>query len=358
MASPIKNSDQGGKQKGQKYKSLLVWQYLLKNTDQNNAVSSTEIKNHLKKYGITADRHSIVRDIQAMQELLEKDADAKIEERERLRYEVIYDTKSHGYKVVSRPYTFEELRLLAECINSAKFLTNRQADDLKELIGEFCSDAQINELENEVYCVGRIKTKNKYIMGYMLEIHEAIGEKKKIKFKYLKYSLQSKGEQVERRKGADYILSPFRMVINDGNHYLLAFDSKKEKMLTFRVDRMKDVVKLDEPREGENVFADIDMNTYTQRVFSMFNGEQKRVRIRFTNDKLDTVVDRLGINNSTTYFADDPSHFIVSADIEISDQFYSWIAGFRKKATIISPVEVVEGMKKFLDDISGRYISE
>ena len=89
MASPIKNSDQGGKQKGQKYKSLLVWQYLLKNTDQNNAVSSTEIKNHLKKYGITADRHSIVRDIQAMQELLEKDADAKIEDRERLRYEVI-----------------------------------------------------------------------------------------------------------------------------------------------------------------------------------------------------------------------------------------------------------------------------
>ena len=49
MASPIKNSDQGGKQKGQKYKSLLVWQYLLKNTDENNAVTSTEIKNYLKK---------------------------------------------------------------------------------------------------------------------------------------------------------------------------------------------------------------------------------------------------------------------------------------------------------------------
>ena len=45
-------------------------------------------------------------------------------------------------------------------------------------------------------------------------------------------------------------------------------------MLTFRVDRMKEVKAYDEPREGERVFAEIDMNTYTQRVFSMFNSEQ------------------------------------------------------------------------------------
>jgi predicted DNA-binding transcriptional regulator YafY len=163
---------------------------------------------------------------------------------------------------------------------------------------------------------------------------------------------------VERRKGADYILSPFRLIVNEGNYYLLAYDGKKEKMLTFRVDRMKEVKAYDEPREGERVFAEIDMNTYTQRVFSMFNGEQKRVMIRFTNDRLDTVVDRLGINNGTTYLADDPSHFIAVADIEVSDQFYSWICGFRKKATILSPVEVVDGMKKFLNDISGRYETE
>ena len=358
MSSPIKNSDQGGRREGQKYKSLLVWQYLLKNTDENNAVTSTEIKEHLASYGIVADRHSIVRDIQAMQELLDKDVGAKIDDRERLRYEVIYDTKSHGYKMISRPYDFEELRLLAECINSAKFLTKRQAENLKELIGEFCSNAQVEELENEVYCVGRAKTSNKYVMGSMLTIHTAIREKKKIKFKYLKYTLQSKGEQVERRKGADYILSPFRLIVNEGNYYLLAYDGKKEKMLTFRVDRMKEVKAYDEPREGERVFAEIDMNTYTQRVFSMFNGEQKRVMIRFTNDRLDTVVDRLGINNGTTYLADDPSHFIAVADIEVSDQFYSWICGFRKKATILSPVEVVDGMKKFLEDISKRYEME
>ena len=129
-------------------------------------------------------------------------------------------------------------------------------------------------------------------------------------------------------------------------------------MHTYRIDRMKEVKLCNEPREGAKAFAEIDLKTYTQRVFSMFNGEQKRVMIRFTNDRLDTVVDRLGINNGTTYLADDPSHFIAVADIEVSDQFYSWICGFRKKATILSPVEVVEGMKKFLEDISKRYEME
>ena len=50
MASPIKNSDKGGKKPGQKFKSLLVWQYLLKHTDEDHAASSEAIKAHLSSY--------------------------------------------------------------------------------------------------------------------------------------------------------------------------------------------------------------------------------------------------------------------------------------------------------------------
>ena len=34
-------------------------------------------------------------------------------------------------------------------------------------------------------------------------------------------------KQVERRSGAEYVVSPFQLLINDGNYYLLAFDGKK-----------------------------------------------------------------------------------------------------------------------------------
>ena len=42
----------GGKREGQKYKSLLVWDILLKKTDENHALQLKDIKEHLAHYGI------------------------------------------------------------------------------------------------------------------------------------------------------------------------------------------------------------------------------------------------------------------------------------------------------------------
>ena len=192
----------------------------------------------------------------------------------------------------------------------------------------------------------------------MLTVNQAIRENKKITFKYQKYTLQDRTQQVERRRGAAYILSPFKLIINDGNYYLLAYDSKKQDMRTFRLDRMKGVDILDEPREGALEFSKIDLKTYTQRVFSMFGGEKKRVSLRFINPLLDTVVERFGTGADVFYRPDDDTHFVVSADVEISDQFYGWLCGFRKKAKIVSPPDVAADFQKFLDDIQGRYETE
>ena len=62
----------GGKREGQKYKSLLVWDILLKKTDENHALQLKDIKEHLAHYGITAERHSIKRDIDDILALLNK----------------------------------------------------------------------------------------------------------------------------------------------------------------------------------------------------------------------------------------------------------------------------------------------
>ena len=358
-----KEKKQGHKGKGQKYKSLLVWDILQKRTDENHAIQLKEIVEHLKMYGITAERHSIKRDIDDILILLNKELDIDleeqgVEERALLGYEVEYDAVQHGYKVSRRPYDFEELRLLAECVRASKFISKSQESHLLAAIEHLCSDYQVEELQNEVYLVGRSKTSNKYIMASMLKINQAIKAKWKISFKYLKHTLNDRSNQVARRGGKAYIRSPFKLLINDGNYYLLAYDSDKEDMRTYRLDRMKEVEIIREPRDGTQVYEKIDMRTYTQRVFSMFGGEDKFVSIRFTNDLLDTAVERFGNSEEVFYRPDDSGHFVVSAHVEISKQFYAWICGFHTKARIINPPEVVEGMKSFLKDISNRYESE
>ena len=81
----------GGKREGQKYKSLLVWDILLKKTDENHALRLKDIEEHLSHYGITAERHSIKRDIDDILTLLNKEIDfdldeLEIEERDLLGY--------------------------------------------------------------------------------------------------------------------------------------------------------------------------------------------------------------------------------------------------------------------------------
>ena len=350
-----KEKKQGHKKKGQKYKSLLVWNLLLKRTDENHAASIKEIQELLEDYGIEAERHSVSRDIKDLMDLLNKDQDMMMEDRDFLGYEVEYDAQLHGYKVARRPYEFDDLRLLAECVRASKFISQKQEESLLLAIEGLCSEHQVKELQNEVYLVGRSKTPNKWVMGSMLTINQAIRDNVKIGFKYQKNSLSNRSQQVDRRKGAEYVFSPHRLIINDGNYYLLAYDSKRQMMKTFRLDRMKEVKMKNEPRDGQEAYAQMDMQSYCLQHFGMFSGDQKRVQLRFTNNLLDTMVDRFGTGADVFYSPDGDRHFIVTTEIAVSNQFFGWLCSFRKMAKIVSPPDVVADFQKFLSDISGRY---
>ena len=337
------------KSENQKLKILYVAKYLLENSDENNYVRTVDIVDYLvTECDISAERRSIYRDINILRDVFGMD---------------IVNGHKNKYKLMSRKFEFDDLRLLAECVHAAKFISASKAKELVKTISEFCSIYQAEELQKEVFLCDRVKTTRNNILLTVGIIYSAMATKQdgkphtpqKITFKYLKYALQNKREQVERRKGATYKVSPYKLLINDGNYYLLAFDDRYQEIRRYRVDRMKEVKAIDEPREGAKVFAELDMESYTRRVFSMFGGKQKRVSIRFINQLLDTAIERFGTSPDVFYRQDDEKHFVVTADVEVSDQFFAWVCGFRKRAAIINPPDVVESMKKFLEDIETRY---
>lgn len=333
----------------QKVKTLCVAKYFLEYSDENHPITAGGIVDYLKdEYDIEAERRSIYQDIAVLRDVFGMDIGGK---------------QGGKYRLLSRQFEFDDLRLLAECVHAAKFISAPKAKELVSKIGGFCSSYQAEELEREVFLCDRVKTTRKDILFIIGIIQAAMADKEngkpkppqKISFKYLKYTLQNGKTQVERRKGAAYKVSPYKLLINEGNYYLLAFDDKTKKMRTYRIDRMKEVKALDEPREGAEVFAAIDMESYTRRVFSMFGGEQKRVSVRFINPLLDTAIERFGTSPDVYYRPEDERHFVVTADVEISNQFFAWVCGFGKRAKIVWPSDIVEDMKKFLSGIIGMY---
>ena len=128
---------------------------------------------------------------------------------------------------------------------------------------------------------------------------------------------------------------------------------RKQEMRTCRVDRMKGVDRTGEPREGLKEFMAIDLKSYTQRVFSMYSGNQQRVTLRFINPLLDTAIERFGA--AAVYSKADDKHFTVEADVEISDQFFGWLLGFGNRVKLLKPKPLVEEFAAYIDKIRQMY---
>lgn len=343
-------------------------QYLLKNSDENNTIAASEIVDHLsEEIGIYAERRSIYSDIDEInkamlidfQNMTLKQAEEEIAKYgDDARY-IIYNSNKKGYYVRERRYELDEIRLVVESIYASKFLSETETEKLVNLICHLVSDNQAFKIRHDVLLTDRVKTKNKFTFKNVSTINSAMSKEQnhlpeKISFKYMKTSISDVKNQVERRQGKKYSVSPYAILLNDGNYYLLGYDDKAKKILTYRVDRMRSVELTGIPREGAKEFAEIDLRTYTQRVFSMFGGKQEEVQIHFTNRLLDAVIDRFGTNN-VRYYKVDNDHFSISAQVEISEQFFGWICGFADKAKIIAPRRVVDQFSSYIDKIKGLY---
>lgn len=355
------NDKNKGKRNNQKLKPYLVLQILLKNTDETHCLNSDQIISRLEDYGIEAENRSIYRDIADINKALyaeeygcDLDEAAEAIQEDEENKAIRYNAKEKGFHVVRRKINLNDVRLLAESVYSAKFIPHDLEQLLIDAVCEFTSRYEKETIRRESLVVDRVKTVNKQVLGNIETINEALRNAQKIKFKYTKYDISHLDKLSTRRGGSFITASPFQLLIENGNYYLFAYDGEAEKVWPYRVDRMQNIRILDEPRDGEDAFLELDIKRYTRRVFSMFAGERITVQIRFVNTLLDTVVDRFG-TEGVTYSKSGDSHFNVTAPVEVSDQFFAWVCGFRKRAKIIGPPRVVEQMKEFVEAIQSKY---
>ena len=357
-----------GRKGDQKMKPYLVYDYLMKFSDENHVVSASEISGYLEEFGISAERRSIYKDIEEINKailLIEGAAEDVFEAEEMCEDEeertIIYDAHRKGFYVRQRQYDAIDIRFLAESVYTARFIDKKTAKRLIDVVGNLVSEHEKDKITHDVFITDRVKTDNTSVFNNINTITSAMaceldGEKhipEKIKFKYLYHDIKNYRVYTERGKGAEYVVSPFMLLVGEGFYYLLAFDDKKQKMRTFRVDRMKNVKYTGIARDGEEEFKKINLEDYSLSHFGMFEGVREHVTLRITNNLLDTVIDRFGTN--AVYNKVDAKHFSVTAAVAISPQFYGWLSGFGNKVKILSPSHVAEGYIAHLEKIKSLY---
>ena len=318
--------------KSEKQKQKLLWlvKFLTEETDSLHPMTIAQMISRLDSVGISAERKSLYSDIEAL-----RDFGLDI---------VSVKGKSFGYYIASRDFELPELKLLVDTVQSSKFITEKKTLSLIEKISALASRHEAKVLSRQVYVRNRVKSMNESVYYNVDEISAAISENKTILFKYFEFTPQK--EQRLRRDGLDYEISPFALISDDENYYLLGYDNDAGLMKHFRVDKMLRIRTGKNDRKGVDIFKKMDMSEYSKSVFGMFGGERESVCLEFANHLAGAVIDRFGRDAILVPRGED--HFTVTVSAVVSQHFFGWLFGFGTEVRIVSPESVREKMKESL----------
>lgn len=323
-----------GKQFNQRLKLLYLLDYLLENTDEDHTVKTPDIVEHLNERGIPVERRTVVSDLHLLDEY---------------GIQIEYDYRTQGHRIIEREFELHELQLLIDSVQSSKFITKKMATELTQKLKKQTSFYNRSLLERRNYVANRIRSMNDSVFYHIDDIHIAIAKNLKIKFKYFNFSPQKKKEYYLH--GNFYTVSPYALLWNDDNYYLLAYHDGKMKH--FRVDRMDNIRISGEPRDGAKEFKELKLNERSAKVFSMYSGTQERVSMVFSNHLAGVVFDRFGMDVMTIPV--DDRHFSLTTEVEVSPQFFGWLVGLGKGVRITGPATVVQQMKDYVNGIAEMY---
>lgn len=312
------------KSSNQKTKLLRLAQMLLERTDEDHPITVQQIIAELARYDISAERKSIYDDLNALRQF-----GLDVQSRK---------GKSPGWFIGSREFELPELKLLMDAVQSSRFITQRKSDALIRKLEQLASVHQAGQLQRQVFVSGRVKVMNESIYYNVDKLHSALAAQNAITFRYFEYDLRH--EKVFHREGARYTVSPFGLIWNNENYYLVAFDHLNRQLRNYRVDKMTEIALTTLPREGRDLYPDFQLAQYGQRHFGMFGGEEVTVTLRGRRRMAGVVWDRFG--QDVILVPDGEDHFTVTAPVVLSPQFYGWLFGLDGGLTVIGPERAVE----------------
>ena len=322
----------------QRLKLLYLLKILSEETDDTHGLSLKEIVTRLNSYDVTADRKTMYTDFEQLRKF---GIDIVSEQRGR-------DTLYH---IGGRDFELPELKLLVDSVQSAKFLTERKSNQLIKKLEALCSKYEAKHLQRQVWISGRIKTMNESIYYNVDILHEAINSNKQVQFHYYKWNTRKEMEL--RKGGAWYKVSPWGLMWDDENYYLVAFDADDKKIKHYRVDKMIHLQAMEADRLGGKEFKEFNLPKYTKSLFGMYSGEPTLVSLEGRNDLVGVVIDRFG--KDVTIRKKDEETFVAQVTVAVSRQFLGWVFAIGDGLKITAPESVVNQMRDEVDRLKKAY---
>lgn len=331
------------KKPNQKLKLLYLVRIFEQQTDEKHPMTVQQLIDALAAVDISAERKSIYDDIEALQQF---GLDI-----------VVLKGRSNAYYLGERHFQLPELKLLVDAAQSAKFITSKKSGELIKKISSLTSRYEATVLRRQVHVQGRVKTMNESIYYTVDTLQNAMAQNSQIICKYSEWAVDPhRPEGFVRRwrhDGRPYTLSPWVLIWDDENYYLVAFDSEAGMIKHFRVDKLAGIQLTGSARDGQAAFEKLDIAEYTTRTFGMFGGTHSHIQLRCANRLVGVMVDRFG--KDVHIRRDGEGAFTFWLEAVVSPQLVAWLLGFGDEVRVLQPPELVRQLQSTVASVQALY---
>lgn len=320
------------KSPNQKKKLLVLRELLLKHSDEEHPISVKDMIAELERHDIKAERKSLYDDMETLRSF-----GLDVQSRK---------GASPGWFIGERDFELAELKLLVDAVQSSRFITRKKSDTLIRKLEGLASVHQAKALQRQVFVSGQVKTMNESVYYNIDKLHTAVGQRQSVCFRYFDYN--SRKEKVFRREGRYYTVTPYGLVWDNENYYLVGSDGEKGDVRHYRVDKMHGIELGDKVAVGE-----FDMVGYSQRYFGMFSGVAADVRLKVREELAHIVLDRFG--QEVMLIPGTDGTFTVTVHVVVSPQFWGWVFALGDGVEVCSPGWAVEQFQEKLQQVKKQY---
>lgn len=327
---------------GKTKEKLLYILERLKKTDEQHPVNTNEIIAYLGERGVSAERKSVARDINAL-----RDAGYSV---------ILCDEFKKGYYMTDQLFEDYELKIIADAVSGAKFIT---FEDSKAIIGKLCEIASPTGeeiIKNHTFVDEKIKSKNKKVRYNIDKVINAIKTGKRITFQYFEFAPD--GKMQLKRDGHVYEISPYYLCWDDDRYFLIGNSKSHDHLIHFHVEMMTNVeitkIPMRSRDEIEELRGSFSIGEYLRRSVNMYGGESIELKLDCSEKIAKNIHDEFGEDIITRDTGN--GRFITTVKAAKGEGMIRWIMQFSAEdLKVVSPQSVKDEIRERAIAIAENY---
>nr|WP_279380683.1 WYL domain-containing protein [Caldicoprobacter guelmensis] len=174
-------------------------------------------------------------------------------------------------------------------------------------------------------------------------VYMAIKQRKRIR---ILYYTASRDERKRRE------VDPYAVVYREGSWYLIGYCHLREQVRTFKLVRIEEIEILDTTFVYP---SDFSIKEYMSNIFSVIEGEEYDVEIRFFHPASIWIKEKKWLPNQQIEALEDGS-VIFKARVKGLIDIKRWVLSFGKLAVVQKPEELVESIREEIEGMKDLYV--